>query len=185
MAALKRTLHFLWSGRSEVFRLWLLTVNFLGVHIILLTLCMICFTLGLFATIFPYNHLAIPSKVTWMCPWVNWIFGLQVYSLIQIMNLLTVASLLALAKQGVWLRDYQLILQEDTAPNCIYKINRSITYSHNGKRFIKRCRLQLSSWTLLKGVCNVQLWTNSVYLRTKLKFLYLSGSHQLYLLYRN
>ena len=86
--------------------------------------------------------------------------------------------------QRVWLRDYQLILQ-DTAPNCIYKINRSITYSHNGKRFIKRCRLQLSSWTLLKGVCNVQLWTNSVHLRTKLKFLYLSGSHQLYLLYRN
>ena len=159
--------------------------NFLGVHVILLTLCMICFTLGLFATIFHCNHLAIPSKVTWMCPWVNWIFGLQVYSLIQIMNLLIVASLLALAKQGVWLRDYQLILQEDTAPNCIYKINRSITYSHNGKRFIKRCRLQLSSWILLKGVCNVQLWTNSVFLRTKVKFLYLSGGHQLYLLYRN
>ena len=101
------------------------------------------------------------------------------------MNLLMGTSLLALSKPRSLTRDYQLILQEDTAPNCIYKINRSITYSHNGKRFIKRCRLQLSSWTLLKGACSVQLWTNSVYLRTKLKFLYLSGSHQLYLLYRN
>ena len=33
----------------------------------------------------------------------------------------------------------------------------------------------------LKEVCNVQLWINTVYFGTKVKFLYFSGFQQLYL----
>ena len=105
----------------------------------------------------------------------------------------TSKSLFIYFNRGVWLYDdkkilLQTVIKKKSITEWKYMkwLVLSSTVLPTTKTGLYKVQIVIVFMDLaLKEVCNVQLWINTVYFRTKVKFLYFSGCQQLYLFHRN